>query len=71
MAAFGLGTLPSMLTSSLLASRILGWSKQRWPRLASGALLMACGVWLSLVAVGSWGPAQHHHQHEVALMQSH
>ena len=46
MAAFGVGTLPSMLTSSLLASQLHRLLAQRWPRLMSGVLLILFGVWM-------------------------
>jgi uncharacterized protein len=46
MAAFGVGTLPSMLTSSLLASQLQRMLAQRWPRLVSGVLLILFGVWM-------------------------
>jgi uncharacterized protein len=46
MAAFGVGTLPSMLTSSLLASQLHRLLAQRWPRLVSGVLLILFGVWM-------------------------
>jgi sulfite exporter TauE/SafE len=46
MAAFGVGTLPSMLTSTLLASQLQRVLAQRWPRLVSGVLLILFGVWM-------------------------
>lgn len=46
MAAFGLGTLPSMLTSSLIASQLQRTLARRWPRLVSGALLLLFGAWM-------------------------
>ncbi|HEX7012771.1 MAG TPA: sulfite exporter TauE/SafE family protein [Steroidobacteraceae bacterium] len=61
MLAFGLGTLPSMLTSTLLASKVLHWSRQRGLRLAFGSLLIACGVALSVLALGPSPPAHHMH----------
>lgn len=59
MFAFGLGTMPSMVTSSLLASKTLAWSKQRWPRLASGVLLIACGAWLAGAALQPVSHGEH------------
>lgn len=49
MAAFGLGTLPSMLTSSLLASRLQRALARRRPRLISGMLLIVFGAWMILM----------------------
>jgi sulfite exporter TauE/SafE len=46
MGAFGLGTLPSMLTSSLLAAQAQRLLAQRWPRTVSGVLLIAFGCWM-------------------------
>jgi hypothetical protein len=61
MAAFGVGTLPSMLTATLLASQLQRLLAQRWPRLMSGALLLLFGAWMIaapvLFATGS------HHAH--------
>jgi sulfite exporter TauE/SafE len=51
MLAFGIGTLPSMLTSSLLASQIQRLIARRWPRLVSGAVLVAFGAWMILAAL--------------------
>jgi sulfite exporter TauE/SafE len=44
--AFGVGTLPSMLTSSVLASQAQRVLRGRWPRLASGVLLAVFGAWM-------------------------
>lgn len=49
--AFGIGTLPSMLTSTLLASQLHRWLSRRWPRLVGGALLLAFGLWLAGAAI--------------------
>lgn len=58
--AFGLGTLPSMLTSSVLASQMQGFLKSRWPRFASGALLLWFGAWMIWVSIPAAGHAHHH-----------
>jgi len=58
--AFGLGTLPSMLTSSVLASQMQRFLKNRWPRFASGALLLLFGAWLIWVSIPAPGHAHHH-----------
>lgn len=54
MFAFGAGTLPSMLGSSLLASQLSRAAAQRGLRAFAGALLMVFGVWTAGVAL------QHH-----------
>jgi sulfite exporter TauE/SafE len=59
MLAFGLGTLPAMLASSAIASRLGGWLGQRPTRQLSGVVLLLFGVWLTWAAVPS--PAHHHH----------
>ncbi|MDY6944760.1 MAG: sulfite exporter TauE/SafE family protein [Pseudomonadota bacterium] len=61
MAAFGFGTLPSMLTSSLLASQLQRALAQRWPRIISGLLLMAFGIWMMIVPALRAGHAGHVH----------
>lgn len=58
--AFGLGTLPSMLTSSVLASHMQRFIKSRWPRFASGALLLLFGAWMIWVSIPAAGHAHHH-----------
>lgn len=58
--AFGLGTLPSMLTSSVLASGVQRLLKQRWPRFASGALLLLFGVWMIWSSLPAPGHGHHH-----------
>jgi hypothetical protein len=61
MLAFGLGTLPAMLASSLLASRVA--QALSWPgaRRAVGALLLVFGVWLGWAAVASAPHLGHDH----------
>jgi uncharacterized protein len=58
--AFGLGTLPSMLTSSVLASQVQRLLKSRWPRFASAALLLMFGAWMVWVSIPAAGHAHHH-----------
>ncbi|GFE91658.1 sulfite exporter TauE/SafE family protein [Steroidobacter agaridevorans] len=57
---FGLGTLPSMLTSSVLASQMQRFLKSRWPRFASGALLLLFGAWMIWVSIPASGHVHHH-----------
>jgi sulfite exporter TauE/SafE len=61
MAVFGVGTLPSMLTSSLLASQLQRLLAQRWPRLMSGVLLILFGVWMIAMPLLHAQPAGHVH----------
>jgi sulfite exporter TauE/SafE len=44
MLAFGLGTLPLLLTMGFLGERIKAWSRRRSVRLAAGLLVLAFGV---------------------------
>lgn len=57
MLAFGLGTLPSMLTSSLLAARLQQLMNRRWPKLLSGVVLIGFGAWMALAAFEMQGHA--------------
>lgn len=58
--SFGLGTLPSMLTSSVLASQVQRVLKSRWPRFASGVLLLLFGAWMIWISLPAAGHAHHH-----------
>jgi sulfite exporter TauE/SafE len=60
MATFGLGTLPSMLTSSLLASQLQRMLAQRWARIMSGLLLIVFGVWMMVLPILHTGHAAGH-----------
>jgi sulfite exporter TauE/SafE len=46
MLAFGIGTLPSMLTSSLLAGALPRLSQRPWFRHATGTAMLLFGVWM-------------------------
>jgi sulfite exporter TauE/SafE len=61
MAAFGAGTLPSMLTASLLASQVQRLLARRWPRAVSGVLLLLFGVWMTLAPLLQTSAAHHAH----------
>jgi len=54
MLAFGAGTLPSMLSSSLLASQLARVASQQGLRAVAGGLVMLFGAWTAWVAL------QHH-----------
>jgi sulfite exporter TauE/SafE len=58
--AFGLGTLPAMLTSTMLASHVQQLMRNRWPRFASGVLLLALGAWMIWISLSV---AEHVHHH--------
>jgi len=45
MLGFGLGTLPGMLTTGLLAQQLLGLSRKTSVRSLAGALLILMGLW--------------------------
>lgn len=60
--AFGLGTLPAMLTSSLMASQLSRLLKSPRARPVAGVALVICGVWTVLAAQG--------HSHGTAGEQS-
>jgi hypothetical protein len=45
MAGFGLGTLPAMLATGLLAQRVTALGRVVASRRLAGAMLIACGVW--------------------------
>jgi sulfite exporter TauE/SafE len=59
--AFGIGTLPSMLTSTVLASHVQRLLRNRWPRLASGILLLALGAWMIWISLPAAEHVHHHH----------
>jgi len=58
--AFGLGTLPAMLTSTVLASHVQRLLSNRWPRFASGILLLLLGAWMIWISLPG---AEHVHHH--------
>lgn len=59
MAAFGLGTLPAMLASSMLFSQLHQRLKQHWPRAVTGMLLLAFGGWLAWSALPAHNAERH------------
>jgi uncharacterized protein len=58
--AFGLGTLPALLASSALASQAQHLLRGRWPRLASGVLLLAFAIWMIWISVAASDHLHHH-----------
>lgn len=55
MAAFGLGTLPVMLTVGMLAGRIAGALSRPPIRRATGAVMLAFGLWSTAGTLGQVG----------------
>jgi sulfite exporter TauE/SafE len=51
MIAFGIGTLPSMLTSSLFAAKLQALLKHNIARLLSGIALACFGLWMIVAAI--------------------
>ena len=51
MSAFGLGTLPSMLASSVFAAKVRRLLGRKFSRTASACMLLACGAWLIVAAL--------------------
>lgn len=61
MLAFGLGTLPSMLASSVFAAQLSRFIARRGTRQLSGAMLLIFGIWLAWAALPSPNDAAAHH----------
>lgn len=57
MAAFGLGTVPVMLTVGVLAHRVVQAFARAWVRRAAGALILAFGLWSTAGLAGQVGLA--------------
>jgi hypothetical protein len=64
MLAFGAGTLPAMLASSMLASRIAHALSRPATRQAIGALLLLFGIWLGWAGVVAGDHFGHSHFHQ-------
>jgi uncharacterized protein len=62
MIAFGLGTLPAMLTLSYLGAR-LGFFNGTFARLA-GSLLVACGLWTASMPAATLAGLHDHTHHQ-------
>ena len=59
MAGFGLGTLPTLLATGLLAEGTRALLQRAWFRRASGALIIAFGLWTIAGGMGHGGHAGH------------
>lgn len=57
-AAFGLGTLPSLVALGLSLRSLRGWLQNRWVRTASGALV----IWFGIAGLARIDPFDHLHQ---------
>jgi sulfite exporter TauE/SafE len=68
MLAFGLGTLPAMLASSVLSSHIARRLSQPGTRQAIGALLLVFGIWLGVAAVVAGDHADPGHVHQATAL---
>ncbi len=44
MLAFGLGTMPALVTMGLLGNRLQAWTRRREVRLGAGLLVLAFGL---------------------------
>lgn len=66
MVAFGLGTMPAMLTSSAFAARLGSCTRQRSPRQLGGVLLLLFGCWIAWSAM----PSSHHQQRSHTAMSA-
>jgi uncharacterized protein len=58
--AFGIGTLPAMLASTMLASHMQRLLRNRWPRFASGSLMLALGLWMIWISLPMAEQIHHH-----------
>lgn len=62
MAAFGLGTLPAVVISGAMASRLRAALQRKGWRLLAALLVIGFGVW-TMAAVPGSGPVHSHHGH--------
>jgi uncharacterized protein len=66
MAAFGVGTLPVMVTMGAVAQKVAKWATRAWVRRAAAAVVLGFGLWSSAslasqVGVGYLGKPSHCH----------
>jgi uncharacterized protein len=66
MVAFGLGTMPAMLTSGAFAIQLGQWIRQRGTRQLGGVLLLLFGCWIAWSAL----PSRQHDHHTAHLIQA-
>ena len=60
MLAFGIGTLPAVMTSGLFAQRLLLWVQREKVRCLFAVVIMAFGVWTLYGAFAHGGGSDHH-----------
>ena len=65
MMFFGLGTLPSLMTVSLLSSKFLGFFKQKWLRTIFALVFIAWGTWQFYAVITNSNGANSHHTHHL------
>jgi len=65
MAAFGLGTLPSLLLGGLAGSQVKQWLQQRNLRIFMGTMLILFGLWTLLQALAHSGHIDLHFMHSI------
>jgi sulfite exporter TauE/SafE len=69
MLALGAGTLPVMLSVTLLAGRAWPSARHRWIRFVPGAVLLAFGVWTLVAAQWPHAHASHEHVQAAVIAQ--
>jgi len=71
MLAFGLGTLPSMMTAGAAAGSLQRFTRARYTRRLSGILLVILGIWTAALPIKSWlaGQAGHTHGQHMSALQ--
>ena len=63
MATFGLGTLPTLLATGLLANRMMAVLRRRAVRVTAGLLIILFGIWTIPGPHTAWIFGGHHAQH--------
>ncbi len=61
MLAFGIGTMPAVIASGVLAAQLRALLQRRGLRIIAGLLVIAFGVWTMTVVLLAGGHVQHHH----------
>ena len=62
MAAFGLGTLPAVMATGILAHRLQHWLQQKWIRNMAGISVILFGLFTIVPAISHMGHGHHDHQ---------
>lgn len=61
MLAFGVGTMPAVIASGVLAAQLRALLQRRGLRIVAGLLVIAFGIWTMAVVLLAGGHAEHHH----------